>query len=777
MLSPSSIELQGPALSDVPESPSRLPLHQLPPPPGDFTGRRDTLEALVEKVRFDGQSIIGLFGMGGVGKTALGLSLAEELVPRYADAQIYLDLKGTTGEPLPPLDAMAHVIRAFDPAYPETPLELDIDGHYRSVLNGRRVIIFLDDVAHREQVIRLIPPAESLLIVTSRNRFTLPGLLAKDVDPLSAEDAAELALRVVPKLDGRAADMAALCGCLPGALRRAADLLGEYRDLTVENCMLRLSQSHEKRALVDGSVSPGYRALSPELQRLWRLLAVFPGRFDSADAGAIWGISEGAAQDLLSVLLSCSMLQWHESPPAYGLHDLVRLWALAQSPEEERLSIQQKLAEYGATILAGASEMYLQGGESLRRGLDLFDAERPNIEAGWAWASAHAEQDELAERLCVRYPVVAGDLLDVRQTPRERIQWLQAPLAAARRLKDRHAETSLLGGAGTAYCRMGETQRAIEYHMLALTVARETGEKKLEERALRGLGLAYARSGEFPHALEYHEKSVALAREINDRRGECDCMRELAGDYHAMGVSARAIDLCEEALAIARETGDRCSEGNCLGDIAAAWQGMKEPSRSVNFGSQALVIAREVGDSLSEGSILSTLGRSYEDLGDTRRAIECHEAHLRMTREANDRYGEGNALGNLGNALARSGHVRRALECYQGLLNLVRELGDRRGEAMVLGRIGKARARLGETRVAIECHSEQLQIAREIGDRRTEASALWSTSLVLDKLGDRVQAITHAEAARKIFEDDGDADGARVKKQLAEWTEGRRRSN
>jgi len=81
--------------------------------------------------------------------------------------------------------------------------------------------------------------------------------------------------------------------------------------------------------------------------------------------------------------------------------------------------------------------------------------------------------------------------------PVERIKWLQAPLAAARRSKDRHTETSLLGHAGTAYCHMGETQHAIKYHMQALTLAREIGERKKEEDALRGLGLAYAGKDNF----------------------------------------------------------------------------------------------------------------------------------------------------------------------------------------------------------------------------------------------------------------------------------------
>ena len=109
-----------PARDESPESLSPLPLHQLPPPPGDFTGRKKALEELVERVKFEGTSIVGLFGMGGIGKTALGLRLGEELITRYPDAQIYLNLRGPGGKPISSFRAMGHVIRAFDPAFAET---------------------------------------------------------------------------------------------------------------------------------------------------------------------------------------------------------------------------------------------------------------------------------------------------------------------------------------------------------------------------------------------------------------------------------------------------------------------------------------------------------------------------------------------------------------------------------------------------------------------------------------------------------------------------------
>ena len=63
--------------------------------------------------------------MGGIGKTALALVLADKLKDRFPDGQLFLDMLGTSPRPLASLqDAMAHVIRSYrgaDAPLPEDP--------------------------------------------------------------------------------------------------------------------------------------------------------------------------------------------------------------------------------------------------------------------------------------------------------------------------------------------------------------------------------------------------------------------------------------------------------------------------------------------------------------------------------------------------------------------------------------------------------------------------------------------------------------------------------
>ena len=76
----------------------------------------------------------------------------------------------------------------------------------------------------------LLPPAGSALLITSRNKFALPGLKEKDLDVLPLEDAKKLLLEIAGRIGEHAGELAKLCGCLPLALRNAAYALAEMTE-------------------------------------------------------------------------------------------------------------------------------------------------------------------------------------------------------------------------------------------------------------------------------------------------------------------------------------------------------------------------------------------------------------------------------------------------------------------------------------------------------------------------------------------------------------------
>jgi len=659
------------ALSSI--APTRL--HEVPRPPADFTGREDELRELLASIEVGGVAISGLQGMGGIGKTALAFKLVELLKPRYPDAQFFLDLKGASTQPLTVAETLAHVVRAYHPAAKLPDSESELGGLYRSVLEGQRAVLLMDNAANAEQVELLIPPAGCLLLVTSRQHFTVPGLAAKNLDTLSAADARNLLLTIAPRIETQADEIAALCGHLPLALRLAAAAMVKYRNLSPADYVRRLQDRQQRLQLIDASLSLSYELLSEELRERWRWLAVFPDTFAGDAAAAVWEVEVDDARDILGELMATSLMEWNESSGRYRQHDLARLFADAKLTVEERAVVQKPFAKHYKDMLAAANELYKEGGESLLRGLALFDLEWGNIQEGHARVTAQTDvADTDVARLGMTYPDAGAYVLYLRQHSREWIRWLEIALTAARRLQHRKGEGNALGNLGTAYKNLGETRRAIEFHEQALPILRKIGDRRGEGGVLGNLGTAYAALGETRRAIQFYEQALPIFRELDNRLGEGAVLGNLGVAYKNLGETRRAIEFYEQALPIVREIGDRRGEGSNLCNLGNAYSLLDETRRAIQFHEQALPILREIGDRRGEGAVRGNLGVAYAQLGETHRAIQFHEQYLAIALEIGDRSGEGNSLWNLSLALGDLGERVQAIQYAEQALTIYEQI-------------------------------------------------------------------------------------------------------
>lgn len=613
-------------------------LHQLPSPPRDFTGRGGELNELMDAIKQDGVTILGLQGTGGVGKTALALTLARKLTPQYPDAQLYLNVKGTSKTPLSAVDAMTHVIRAYQYTAKLSKSETELGALYRSVLHNQRAILLIDNAADGNQVEPLIPPESCVMLVTSRQHFTLPGLFAKNLDALPAEDARELLIKIAPHISDQADTIAKLCGHLPLALRLAASALAEQIDLGVEDYVKRLTSAQQRLKLIDASLRSSYELLNPNIRERWRLLATFPSTFDVAAALAVWELEPDAAQEARSELIKYSLLEWNKATARYRLHDLARLFAAARLSKVERDQGRRLHAAHYLRIIREADGLYLQGGEMLKRGLVLFELEWLNIQAGQRWAKQHAGKDDTAASLCNDYLNAGIHLLFILQGTDERILWLKSALAAARRLKKRADEGWHLNGLGSVYWALGKVHLAIRRYKQQLVIARELGDRRLEGHALGGLGWSYSALNRTQQAIGLYEQYLTIFQEFNDRYAESHALRSLGEAYFKLGEIPRAIEFNEQALVIVREINDRRGEGIALGNLGKVYAALGETRRAIELGEQYLLISREIDDLHSEGNALWNLSLMFDKLGERNEAIAHTKAALEVFEQIESPY-------------------------------------------------------------------------------------------------------------------------------------------
>ena len=510
---------------------------------------------------------------------------------------------------------------------------------------------------------------------------------------MTAQDARALLLKIAPRIEDHADEIARLCGYLPLALRVAASTITVRKDLSTGEYVRRLSD--EKQRLnhlkeVDAALSVSYELLDEAEQRLWRALAVFPNTFDHVGAAAVWEMEADLAKDVLGSLMTCSLLEYDQGVGRYSLHDLARLFTEERQRPPESVELKRRHAFHYQHLIARASALYLEGGEALKQGLALFDLERENIEAGWAWAESLIAEDEQAAQLCLDYAGAGRYVLTLRQHPRDQIKRAEGQLTAARRLKNRQHEGAALGNLGIAYAMLGETIKAIEFHNEYLTFAREMGDRRAEGGALGNLGLAYKALGEAREAIEFHEQALVIHRELGYRQGEGSQLGNLGVAYAMLGESRRAIEFYETSLVIHRELGDLYGEANDLGNLGVAYSDLGKTRKAADFFEQCHNIHREIGDRRGEGNDLGNLGNAYAALGEQRKAIEFYEQQLTITREIGDRRGEGNSLWSISLVLSNIGEHENAIARAEEALRIFEEIESPHAE-MVRSRLPQLR--------------------------------------------------------------------------------------
>lgn len=666
---------------------------QLPATVPDFTGRLAFVTELgAELARAQGQvmAVSALAGIGGVGKTTLAVHVAHESRSAFPDGQLYVDLQGTSPRPSEPETVLGSFLRALgtpDASIPDA-LE-DRAALYRSVLDGRRVLVLLDNAKDATQVRQLLPGAPGCAaLVTSRVRMVdLAGAHLVDLDVMSPEEALELFTRIVGEervaAERQAAlDVVAACGFLPLAIRVAASRLAARRTWTVSVLAAKLAD--ERRRLdelqagdlaVKATFELGYGQLEPAQARAFRLLGLADGPDISlAAAAALLDLPFQDAEDLLESLVDTSLLE-SAAPGRYRYHDLVRLYARAcaerdEFPPGERESALSRLLDFYLATAAGVYAIE-------RPGDRLVDHVPATALPGLAFASHEAALDWLfSEAECL--------LACVRQSSGRRTIHRAAGLLLAAK------DLSESGASSLSYERATTALR---------DAAQRLGDPFAEARARTALAQVHTRAGRFEEADD--EARAAMELGSGDKWSNCNAPLE-------RGIIAFYRKQIEDAGVFLR---------------------------------LALDHFRADANAAGEASVLCNLSRVHLALGETDMAISLVERGIEIYAELGSSLRLANGHYTLGVTLTSAGRFGEALDQLTAALGIFRENRQPLWEGVTHFRLAEAHLAAGRTTLAA-AHAEQAITLRGIGGEWRRATVLTVLGRALQQLGqpDRAQA-------------------------------------
>lgn len=660
---------------------------QLPAAIRDFTGRAADLLSLDALLSADTSSAVtsqpgavvisAIDGTAGIGKTTLAVFWGHRMRHRFPDGTLYANLRGYgPGSPATPTEVLDGFLRAMGTAPGRIPATEDERAAlFRTLLDGRRMLVVLDNANTPEQVRPLLPAsAGCLALVTSRSSMTglvvSLGAVRISLDLLPFDEAVGLLRGIVGDVRADAepqalADIVRACARLPLALRiagaRAASRphlrLGDLRaELLDEQGLLdALSLSNDEMTAVRAVFAWSYQALPARQALMFRRLGLHPGvQIDLYAAAALADTTPHQVRRDLEVLADVHLVE-PVAPDRYLAHDLLRAYAVEkarqQDTDKERADALERLLGFylhtadtaDRTVLlrprastdAAPAPRYAPAFESVRQAVAWFETEHVNLTAAARYA-AGAGLLALAWQL----PVTLNGLFD---SSGRRADWaaaLEDALNAARALGDRRREQHmlrLLAGGPTSRQR---PEAGIEWGQQALAIAQQEMDRIDEAHALIELGWAFQRAKQFGDAERCFRRTREIYREVGNSWFIANTLNGLGSTYLEIGRLEEALDCHQQALETFRQAHDRPREGSTLRLLGEVHLAANRPDLAFDCHTRALDIASQDANQVSQAAALECLGTDLHRIGDHIGAREHWQRALEIYEQLGDPHAE-----------------------------------------------------------------------------------------------------------------------------------------
>jgi DNA-binding SARP family transcriptional activator/tetratricopeptide (TPR) repeat protein len=657
------VPLPGPGEQRVPV-PAQLPLD-----PQGFAGRHDELRAMQAMLppgrrpqAGDSVPVVVISGTAGVGKTALAVRFGRQVAKRFPDGQLYINLHGLDPgrPPMEPGEALWHFLASLGvPAHRSNIAVEERAAMYRSLLDGKRILVVLDNAISAAQVRPLLPGSPGcLVVVTSRNELT--GLVAAEgavlvtLDVLSHAEAREMLARRLGR-DRVAAEPEAAdeiieeCARLPLALSiavgRAAgrakqpltDLSAELRDAKGRLDALEAGDAAtDMRAVFSWS----YDQLSESAARMFRLLGLHPGPDISLPAAAsLTGIPRAEAGAALRELARAHMAAEH-LPGRFMFHTLLRVYAADQAerqdPAQERTAAVHRMLDYYLHTAMAASQRFSPFRSPLR-----LAAPRPGVLPG-----EMADKEQAMTWFDAEYPVLLA----------------LTGYAAAHDL-DAYA-WQIPWSLGPYFNRRGWWRTYVTSQEVALGAAQHLGDPQALAHAHHLLGHAQAQLGAYDVAEPNFRRALDLFRELGDRANEAVVLNGLAGMLEKQERYAEALAVALDALRMVKAAGHWWTQATLENGVGWLYAHLGQYDQALAHCRRAVGLHRESGHRGGTADTLDSLGFIYRNLGDLTQAKAHYRQAIDAYREIGAPFGQGNSLTGLGDVLVAEGDHHGAREAY-----------------------------------------------------------------------------------------------------------------
>ncbi|MFB7259505.1 AfsR/SARP family transcriptional regulator [Streptomyces nojiriensis] len=669
--------------------------YQLPPSIPEFTGREAETTALLELLRqpvprpdeddADGDGAacgseghrttaaslrpVVISGMGGIGKTALAVHVTRLVRDAFPDGVLYADLRGfSSGGARSAHDLLARFLADLGVRPDVLPDDTDDRATlFRAAVEGRRILLVLDNARDATQVAPLLPPdGPGAALITSRHLLAdVPGVTMVPLGPLGPDEQLTLLSRLcgagrITDEPAALADILTACGGLPLALRIVGGRLASRPSWPLALLAERLTPHRGRlQALAMGSVAVRHtfdmsylamRAsdndLEREAARAFRLLGLWqPHAVTTRSAAALLGATEYDAAAALELLVDANLVHSPE-PDAYALHDLLGEYAAQRAAEdvtgaEQESAILRLLSWYARAVAAACAV----ASHETQSPPPLAGPRDPGLPAFTEEADALAWTKR--ELPAIREAITRAGVLG-----RSDIAWRLA--------------VGLFGYA-TTHWWTGEWDACLRQ---AMDIALAHDDTLARAWLHRRIAVAHGMADRNEQCLEHLNTSLGFFTDAGDELAQASILGNLSGLYVQIGDAERGIAHAERSYELYRNVGNAASEALALSRIADAQEMCGEHALAAAYHQKVIEVLREQRHGVFLATSLTKLGDIHRQLGRREAALEAQTEALAIRQRMNDLGGTADCLAFMARTHHRFGEWDAARACWEQCLDL-----------------------------------------------------------------------------------------------------------
>jgi predicted ATPase/DNA-binding CsgD family transcriptional regulator/tetratricopeptide (TPR) repeat protein len=719
--------------------------HYLPPQPTSFVGREDEVLAITELLENQHCRLLTLVGPGGIGKTRLGIEVAERFVkPATETDPISFFPDGVYLVTLQSVASVTSIIPAIAVAigfefYEARDQAKQLINH----IGDKLLLLILDNLEHLPDagnpIDELLSGAPRLkLLATSREPINLRQEWLFHVEgmpfPHSENEATdtydatrlfvERARRV--RHDFSSVDdqdcVVRLCRLVDGmplAIELAAAWLKSLSCMEVvaeiqhnldilKTDMRGVPDRHRSmRAVFDQS----WQLLDREERDLLMMLSVFRGGFRREAAEQI----AGASLQNLSALVDKSMIAL-QSSGRYQLHGLQRQYGaelLRMSSDLETATRDRHCEYFTAFMDRPVRDFY---GYGSKEKIKEIDADIDNMQTAWNWAVARGRFRDLHRCITGIYRYAWH-----RSWPIGVEQAFHRGLIALRVAEPGPDRDVTLGWAlvhqSMVDLRMGRLQKAKEQAEESIAILEPLNARRemSDAFAARALVSRFERGRDPEEVIALHLEAAALLNETGEYGMEAYMYGNLGGLYYDIGQYHESERWNQKTLELSRRIDDPRNEILSLASLGRHALTFGEYGKARQYLLESLEIARAIEISGFANMALIRLGQVSMAVGDLETAERYFQECLVSARELGRPYNIANNLVNLAHALVSRKEYGEATALYQESTHYYE--GSRVIQAESLMGLGQIACEQGSYAEAQRLHKESLGICEENGYR------------------------------------------------------------